>query len=271
MNFFDKFQNRKKELNSLLCIGLDPEFEKLPESIQKSNFALSEFCISIIDATHEFAVAYKPNIAFFERFGSKGFEEFEKTIYHLTSNYPNIPIIADCKRGDLANTSKEYAKYFFGDLKVDSITLSPYMGEDSIEPYLEYKNHAVFLLGLTSNPSSSDLQKLKSSTDKFFYEEVIDFSKKLNLKYKNQVGIVVGATHPEELKKIREKDAEQVFLIPGFGAQGGSLEALLPICGKNSLINSSRSIIFASNKSNFQESAHEEAKKIHLEMKKFYD
>lgn len=266
MNFFDKFQNRKKELNSLLCIGLDPELEKLPESIQKSNFALSEFCISIIDATSEFAASFKPNIAFFERFGSKGFLEFEKVIFHLTSNYPHIPIVADCKRGDLANTSKEYAKYFFGELKVDSITLSPYMGEDSIEPYLEYKNHAVFLLGLTSNPSSNDLQKLKSSSEKFFYEEVIDFSKKLNTKYKNQVGIVVGATHPVELKKIRDKDSEQVFLIPGFGAQGGSLETLLPICGKNSLINSSRSIIFASSKTDFQEAAHDEAKKIHQKM-----
>jgi orotidine-5'-phosphate decarboxylase len=144
--------------------------------------------------------------------------------------------------------------------------LSPYMGEDSIEPYLNYKNHSVFLLAYTSNPSSNDLQKLKSQSGKFFYEEVISFSKKLNDKYKNQVGIVVGATHRKELKEIREKDQNQVFLIPGFGAQGGNLEEIIPVCGKNSLINSSRSIIFASNQSNFQDRANEEAKKIHNKM-----
>jgi orotidine-5'-phosphate decarboxylase len=255
------------DLKSKLCIGIDPEWEKLPEKIKEKPKALFMFSKNIIDATFEYAVAYKPNIAFFERFGSKGISEFEELVYYSKNQYPEIPIIADCKRGDLANTSKEYAKYFFGELKVDSITLSPYMGEDSIQPYLEYSDHFVFLLCLTSNPSSSDLQRIKLSSNLNLYEYVANYSNELNKKYKDQIGIVVGATHPTELAELRKNFPELVFLIPGYGAQGGSLEDIMNVSGELSLINSSRSIIFASNQSDFSEQAKLKAKEISFEMR----
>ncbi len=270
MKFYDKFTNRSNELKTLLCLGLDPEWEKLPASIKTSDKPLFTFCKEIIDATHDIVVSYKPNIAFFERFGFKGIEQFENIVEHITSNYPHVSIVADVKRGDLANTAKEYAKYYFGDLKVDTVTLSPYMGGDSIEPFLEYKDHAVFLLCLTSNPASKDLQKIKTSNEKNFYEEVANFSKSLNEKYKDQVGIVVGATHPEELAQIRNAFPELAFLIPGYGAQGGNLSDIMKVCARNSLINSSRSIIFDSNGTDFATKARKKAEEINLEMKKLY-
>ncbi len=269
MNFYSKFKTRREKLNSLLCVGLDPEFEKLPSIIQKSENPLFTFCKEIVLATSDYAVAYKPNIAFFERFGSQGILEFEKLIQFMKSTFPEIPIVADCKRGDLANTSKEYAKYYFGNLNLDSITLSPYMGADSIEPFLEYSDHSVFLLAYTSNPSSSDLQKIQSANKLYFYEETILFSSKLNQKFTNQVGIVVGATHPKEMKDIRDGEPEMIFLIPGYGAQGGTLEEIIPACGRNSLINSSRSIIFASKEKDFAEKSRDSAASIHKQMNEY--
>ena len=267
MKFINKIKNRLSNLKSKLCIGIDPEWEKLPEKVKEQPSSLFMFSKNIVDTTSEYAIAYKPNIAFFERFGSKGIAEFEELIYYLKNKYPEIPIIADCKRGDLSNTSKEYAKYFFGDLKVDSITLSPYMGEDSIQPYLEFVNHFVFLLCLTSNPSSNDLQRIKIDSKQNFYEYVAKFSNDLNKKYKDQIGIVVGATHPIELADLRKKFPELVFLIPGYGAQGGSLKDIMSVSGDLSLINSSRSIIFASNQSDFADQAKLKAKEITLEMR----
>ena len=266
MGFYKKFTTRATQLKSLLCIGLDPEWEKIPTSIKSSDKPLFAFCKEIVDATHDHAVAYKPNIAFFERFGFKGIEQFENLVNHITSKYPEVAIVADVKRGDLANTAKEYAKYYFGDLKVDTVTLSPYMGGDSIEPFLEYKDHAVFLLCLTSNPASKDLQKIITSKGKNFYEEVANFSKTLNGKYKDQVGLVVGATHPEELSQIRNAFPELAFLIPGYGAQGGNLGELMKVCARNSLINSSRSIIFNSTGSDFATKAREKVIEINQEM-----
>lgn len=270
MNFYQKITKRSTELKSLLCVGLDPEWEKLPASIRSSDKSLFAFCKEIVDATHDITVAYKPNIAFFERFGYKGIEQFENLIHHITVNYPQVAIVADIKRGDLANTAKEYAKYYFKDLKVDSLTLSPYMGTDSIEPFLEYKDHAVFLLCLTSNPSSKDLQKIQSTQKRYFYEEVANLSKSLNTKYQNQVGIVVGATHPEELGKIREAFPDLVFLIPGYGAQGGNLSDIMKVSARNSLINSSRSILFNSDKADFAEKAREKVIEINQEMNNLY-
>ncbi len=270
MKFFDKFIQRKNKLHSFLCIGLDPDESKLPNVMQNSSEPLFEFCKEIIDATCDEAVCFKPNIAFFERRGSKGFLEFEKVIRHLKINHSKIPIIADVKRGDLANTSKEYAKYYFDDLGVDSITLSPYMGKDTVEPFLNHSRGYVFLLCLTSNPSSDDFQKKIIQGEKIFlYEKVALFSEKLNGEFKNQVGIVVGGTHPDELGALRECCPNLVFLIPGFGAQGGALDEILLKSGQNSIINSSRSIIFSSNGKDFAESAQKKAKEINLEMKKF--
>ncbi|HMV42319.1 MAG TPA: orotidine-5'-phosphate decarboxylase [Leptospiraceae bacterium] len=270
MSFYQKIITRSNSLRSLLCIGLDPEWEKLPASIKNSENALYTFCKEIVDATHDITIAYKPNIAFFERFGFKGIEQFEKLIRHITSNYPQVAIVADIKRGDLANTAKEYAKYYFGDLKVDSLTLSPYMGSDSIEPFFEYKGHAVFLLCLTSNPASKDLQKIKTVNGKYFYEEVANFSKSLNSKFKDQVGLVVGATHPDELGQIRNAFPELAFLIPGYGAQGGNLSDIMKVSARNSLINSSRSILFNSNESDFALKAREKAIEINREMKELF-
>ncbi len=270
MNFYNKFTTRSTELQSLLCVGLDPEWEKLPSSVRNSEKPLFTFCKDIVDVTHDLVVSYKPNIAFFERFGFRGIEQFENLIQHITSNYPQISIIADVKRGDLANTAKEYAKYYLGDLKVDAVTLSPYMGADSIEPFLEYKNHGVFLLCLTSNPSSKDLQKIQTSNGKNYYEEVANFAKSLNDKYKDQVGLVVGATHPEELAEVRNAFPKLAFLIPGYGAQGGNLGELMKVCARNSLINSSRSILFNSTGSDFAEKAREKVIEISSEMKELY-
>jgi len=270
MKFYEKFTTRSNQLQSLLCLGLDPEWEKLPASVRSSDKPLFTFCKEIVDATHDIVVSYKPNIAFFERFGFRGIEQFEKLVLHITSNYPHVSIVADVKRGDLANTAKEYAKYYFGDLKVDTVTLSPYMGSDSIEPFLEYKDHAVFLLCLTSNPASKDLQKIKTSMGLNFYEEVANLSKSLNLQFKDQVGIVVGATHPGELGQIRKAYPELAFLIPGYGAQGGNLSELMKVCARNSLINSSRSIIFNSTGVDFAAKAREKAVEINLEMKELF-
>lgn len=270
MKFYEKFTTRSNQLQSLLCLGLDPEWEKLPASIKTSDKPLFTFCKEIVDATHDIVVSYKPNIAFFERFGFRGIEQFENLVGHITSNYPHVSIVADVKRGDLANTAKEYAKYYFGDLKVDTVTLSPYMGSDSIEPFLEYKDHAVFLLCLTSNPTSKDLQKIKTSVGLNFYEEVANLSKSLNLKFKDQVGIVVGATHPEELGQIRKAYPELAFLIPGYGAQGGNLSELMKVCARNSLINSSRSIIFNSTGSDFAVKARQKAEEINREMRELF-
>jgi len=271
MIFHDKYINRRNKLKSFLCVGLDPEEEKLPSTLRNSSDPLMDFCKEIIDATNEEAVCYKPNIAFFERKGSKGFAEFEKVIRYIKINYPKIPVIADVKRGDLANTAKEYAKYYFDELGVDSVTLSPYMGKDTIEPFLTHSRGHAFLLCLTSNPSSSDFQKLKINADSMFlYEKVADFSNTLNQNYENQVGIVVGGTHPQEIGNLRNRCPGLIFLIPGYGAQGGTLGDIVSQSGKNSLINSSSSIIFSSREKDFANSAKDKAKEINVEMKKWY-
>ncbi|TGL75766.1 orotidine-5'-phosphate decarboxylase [Leptospira yasudae] len=264
MNFQSKFLTRSQSLQSLLCVGLDPDYCKLPETIKRSPEPLVHFCREIIDATAPYAVAYKPNIAFFEVFGSSGIRQFEKVIGHLKSNYPHIPIVADIKRGDLDNTARQYARYYFGDLQVDSLTLSPYMGLDSLRPFLEYQDHLVFWLCLTSNPDANQFQKKRfSETGRTLYEEVAHVSSSIS---PLNLGFVVGATNPTELGNLRRQNPDRVFLIPGFGAQGAKLEDLLPVCGRYSLINSSRGIHFASNGLDFATRAGQEAEKIHKMM-----
>ncbi|MCB1176645.1 MAG: orotidine-5'-phosphate decarboxylase [Leptospiraceae bacterium] len=269
MKFNQKLLNRVKEKKSNLCIGLDPEFEKLPGFIQKEKEPLYKFCKEIIETTFEYAVAYKPNIAFFERFGSNGIHQFEKTINFIREKDKEVLIVGDVKRGDLANTSKEYAKYYFDDIKLDSITVSPYMGKDSIEPYLDAGGH-IFLLCLTSNPGSKDFQYFKNENNKFFYEIIASEIQSMNKFYPDQLGLVVGATHVGELKKIRDLTPDLSLLIPGYGAQGGKLEDLMPISGHLSLINSSRSIIFSSIEKNFAGKAREASFKISQEMKIYF-
>lgn len=270
LQFSEKFLKRRAQIGSPLCIGLDPEWEKLPVLAKDQKHPLSYFCNAIVDSTAEYACAYKPNIAFFERFGSHGILQFEEVIHHLKTKYPHIPIVADVKRGDLANTSKEYAKYYFQNLGIDSITVSPYMGMDSILPYIEYGGH-IFILCLTSNAGSSDFQRLSLEFSTPFYEHLATFFEGESSNFPGQLGLVVGATHPFDLEKIRNLSPSLHLLIPGYGAQGGKIEEILPICGKLSLINSSRSIIFASTGTDFAVNAREVSHSIHLSMKRILE
>ena len=240
MNFLEKFQKRKDKIGSFLCIGLDPEIEKFPEPFEKNVQGLFPFCKKVIENTHSFALSYKLNIAFFEKYGSKGFEAFEKTISFLQENYPEILLIADVKRGDLANTSKHYAHYYFETLQVDSLTLQPYMGMDSIEPFLHHQDKFVFICCLTSNPSSRELQQQNLSSGQRFYEKVAD----LFINHASNIGLVVGATHLSELRQMRQKYPKTFLLIPGLGTQGGKIEEIKKICGERSFLNLSRSILY---------------------------
>jgi len=269
MIFQEKLITRMNYLQSYLCIGLDPEFEKLPDFIRKKREPLFEFCREIIDFTHNFTIAYKINIAFFERFGSKGFVQFEKVISYIKENVPQVLTIVDAKRGDLANTSKEYSKYYFENLKIDSLTINPYMGKDSFEPYLLKGGH-IFALCLTSNPGSYDLQYLKLNSGKELYLKIAEYFKGLEKSFVGQIGLVVGGTHSNEIKFIREVAPNLCFLIPGYGSQGAKLEDILPVSGGFCLVSSSRGILFGSEGKDFAKVAGEKAKSIMFEMKKFY-
>lgn len=270
-NFVSKFEKRREQLKSLLCIGLDPEWEKLPNICRTDASPLFHFCKTIVSATHPYATSWKPNIAFFERFGSKGLLEFENYVSYAKEICPEVPIVADAKRGDLANTSKEYAKYYFQSLGVDALTVNAYMGEDSLLPYLDLGGF-IFVLGLTSNPSSQDFQKLKTSeSGRFLYEEMAGQMARLEERYPAQVGLVVGGTHPNELLNLRKDHPNLYFLIPGFGAQGGDLGSIFSASGKKSLINSSRGITLTSINDDFGEISKKKAEEIHKEMNVQFD
>ncbi|MCE9499028.1 MAG: orotidine-5'-phosphate decarboxylase [Leptospira sp.] len=268
---YKKFIKRRDQLKSLLCVGLDPERAKLPAFMQSTPDVLFEFSIRIVDAVSHGAVAFKPNIAFFEREGSSGIRQFERLIEHLKSNFPEIPVIGDIKRGDLANTAKEYAQYYFESLGLDAITLSPYMGRDSLEPFLKYADKTIFLLCLTSNPGSKDFQRrVILPENRTLYEIVAAETASICKEFQGQAGIVVGATHPKEIENLRELHHDLLFLIPGYGAQGGNLAEIMEVCGKNSLINSSRGIHFASQGKDFAEKAYEKVMEINREMGTFF-
>ena len=251
---------------SFLCIGLDIDLEKLPPQFQKSKDPLFEFAQSIIDATHSYAVAYKPNLAFFETYGLEGWKAFAKITQYLKQKYPQHFIIADAKRGDIGNTASRYAKAFFETYNVDAVTIAPYMGKDAIEPFLSYKDKFGILLALTSNAGASDFQFTESAGQKL-YEKVLEKSK--NWEGAQQLMYVVGATKAAALSDIRKIIPEAFLLVPGVGAQGGSLkevaEAGLNIqCGL--LVNSSRGILYASQGKDFAEAAAKEAQKLQEEM-----
>lgn len=254
-------QIKKKE--SFLCIGLDTDITKIPPHLLKEKDPIFEFNKQIIDATHDLCVAYKPNLAFYETMGAKGWESLLKTIEYIPNH---IFTIADAKRGDIGNTSTMYAKAFYENLKVDSVTVAPYMGSDSVIPFLEFKNKWVILLALTSNKGADDFQFFEANEEKLF-EKVLKQSQKWgneeNLMY------VVGATRPEMFKKIREIVPNHFLLVPGVGAQGGELKEVCKYgmnkdCGL--LINSSRGIIYAGNSLDFAKKSREEAHKIQKEM-----
>ncbi|MBS2101076.1 orotidine-5'-phosphate decarboxylase [Carboxylicivirga linearis] len=259
------FENIKKK-KSFLCVGLDTDINKIPRELLDTTDPLFAFNKQIIDATHESTVAYKPNLAFYESLGVNGWNSLEKTVNYLKYNYPDIFIIADAKRGDIGNTSAMYAKAFFDHMEFDSVTVAPYMGEDSVKPFLTYVDKWVILLALTSNKGAADFQYMTENDEKLF-ERVIktsaEWGTEENLMY------VVGATKAEMLADIRKLIPNHFLLVPGVGAQGGSLEEVAKN-GMNSkcglLVNSSRGIIYASNESDFAEKAGDAAKAVQKDM-----
>jgi len=252
---------------SFLCIGLDVDLEKIPPHLLELEDPIFEFNKQIIDATHQVTVAYKPNTAFYEAYGIKGWKSLEKTITYLNKNYPKIFTIADAKRGDIGNTSTMYAKAFFEDLNFDSVTVAPYMGSDSVEPFLAFADKFTILLALTSNKGGLDFQTLKDKNGTMLYEKVLQESQ--NWKNSEQLMYVVGATRPEYFQKIRKIVPNNFLLVPGVGAQGGSLQDVCKFGLTKDiglLVNSSRGIIYASNGTNFVEKARENALKLQKEM-----
>jgi len=252
---------------SFLCVGLDTDLNKMPECIKNSEDPIFAFNKAIIDATAPYCVSYKPNLAFYECYGLKGLASFEKTISYLKKFYPEHLIIADAKRGDIGNTSAMYAKTFFDKYNVDALTIAPYMGEDSITPFLEYDNKWVIVLALTSNKGSHDFQLTQDQNGERLFEKVLrktqDWGTIENMMY------VVGATQGEMFKDIRKCAPQHFLLVPGVGAQGGSLQDVCKYgmnkdCGL--LVNSSRGIIYASKDENFAEAAAEKAKELQKEM-----
>lgn len=252
--------------NSFLCIGLDVDLDKIPPHLLALEDPIFEFNKAIIDATHDLAVAYKPNTAFYEAYGLKGWMALEKTINYLNNKHPEVFTIADAKRGDIGNTSAMYAKAFLQDLGFDSVTVAPYMGKDSVEPFLAVKDKFTILLALTSNEGAYNFQTLQAGKEEL-YKQVLQTSKawanSQNLMY------VVGATKAEYFKEIREIVPDSFLLVPGVGAQGGSLAEVCQFGLTDTvglLINSSRGIIYASNNEDFAGKAREEALKIQQEM-----
>ena len=262
-------QIRKKK--SFLCIGLDVDLQKIPTFLLEKEDPIFEFNKAIIDATHHLCVAYKPNIAFYEAYGIKGWTSLEKTIKYINQNHPEIFTIADAKRGDIGNTSSMYAKAFFEDLSFDSVTVAPYMGKDSVEPFLAFKNKHTILLALTSNAGAFDFQT-KEIDGKEVYKQVLETSKgwenSKNLMY------VVGATKASYLADIRKIIPESFLLVPGVGAQGGNLQE---VCNYGMtdqiglLINSSRGILYASKQVDFAEAAAEKASELQAQMAEVLD
>ena len=255
-----------KKKQSFLCMGLDVDLKKIPTYLLSEEDPIFSFNKAIIDATHNFCVAYKPNTAFYEACGLKGWQALQKTIDYLHENYPEIYTIADAKRGDIGNTSKMYAKTFLKDMGFDSVTVAPYMGKDSVEPFLEFENKHTILLALTSNQGAFDFQTLTSDGTEI-YKKVLETSKTWenseNLMY------VVGATKAEYLAEVRKIVPESFLLVPGVGAQGGNLEDVCKYgMTKNVglLVNSSRKIIYASTNNNFAEVAAAKAEILQQQM-----
>ena len=255
---------------SFLCIGLDVDLNKIPTHLLKEEDPIFEFNKAIIDATHNLCVAYKPNTAFYEAYGIKGWKSLEKTINYLNSNYPEIFTIADAKRGDIGNTSTMYAKAFFEDLAFDSVTVAPYMGKDSVEPFLAFKNKHTIVLALTSNEGAFDFQT-KITDEKELYKLVLKTSK--SWKNSDNLMYVVGATKADYFKEIRKIIPNSFLLVPGVGAQGGNFKDVCEfgMSKKNVglLINSSRGIIYASKDKDFANSAKVKAKELQEQME-FY-
>lgn len=270
--------NRKELVNqimtkkSFLCVGLDVDIKKIPKHLLSEEDPIFSFNKAIIDETAPYCVAYKPNLAFYEAAGIKGMIAFEKTIHYLKDKYPHHFIIADAKRGDIGNTSAMYARTFFEEYNIDALTVAPYMGEDSITPFLTYKDKWIILLALTSNKGSQDFQLTQDKNGERLFEKVLRTSQQWG--NSDNMMYVVGATQGEMFKDIRKVAPKHFLLVPGVGAQGGSLQevcryGMIKDCGL--LVNSSRGIIYASNDSNFAVAAANKAKEMRIQMEKELD
>lgn len=262
-----KLYSNIRAKRSFLCVGLDTDIRKTPAPLHGSADKIFDFNRAIIDATAEFAVSYKPNLAFYEEQGVDGWRAFVRTVEYIKKNYPDQFIIADAKRGDIGNTSAMYARAFFSEMDIDAVTLAPYMGRDTVQPFLEHEGRFAVVLALTSNPSAADFELLRLESGERLYERVLRTTKEWgtpeNMMY------VVGATQATELKNVRQIVPNHFLLVPGVGAQGGSLEEVYhnganDHCGL--LVNSSRGIIYASSGDDFATRAHEEAAKLQQQM-----
>ncbi|WP_298896836.1 orotidine-5'-phosphate decarboxylase [uncultured Psychroserpens sp.] len=256
-----------KKKNSFLCIGLDVDLDKIPKHLLSEEDPIFAFNKAIIDATHHLCVAYKPNTAFYEAYGLKGWKALEKTILYLNEKHPELFTVADAKRGDIGNTSTMYAKAFFDDLAFDSVTVAPYMGKDSVEPFLVFDNKHTILLALTSNQGAFDFQT-KTVDGQELYKQVLETSK--TWKNAQNLMYVVGATKAEYLRDIRQIIPDSFLLVPGVGAQGGNLQDVCKYGMNDSvglLINSSRGIIYASQGDDFAQAAAQKAEDLQQQMK----
>ncbi len=257
-----------KEKQSFLCVGLDTDRNKIPEHLLDTDDPIYEFNKAIINATSKYCVAYKPNLAFYESEGLEGWLAFEKTVAYIKQRFPEMFLIADAKRGDIGNTSEMYAQAFFDKLKMDAVTVAPYMGEDSIGPFLQ-KDKWVILLALTSNKGSSDFQLIEDANGEALFEKVL--KKSQEWASDEEMMYVIGATQDKLFERVRKIAPNHFLLVPGIGAQGGDLEAVCKVgmnktCGL--LVNSSRAIIYADSSDNFATTAAKEAQKVQLEMAK---
>ena len=264
MRPIDKYNIRAKKINSLLCVGLDPDFEKLPEKFRQLVNPQFEFNKWIIDQTHEYAAAFKMNIAFYEACGDKGIRELKMTMEYLQKNYPDIFTICDCKRADIGNTNQGYITSLFDWFNFDAITLYPYFGSEALKPFLDRKDKISIILCRSSNPGAGELQDLKSDGKPIW--QIVAEKVSRNWNKNNNCILMIGATYPEEMKVDRSIAGDMTFLVPGIGAQGGSVEEVMKV-GLNSeglglIINSSRGIIFSENPK-------EEARKLYEEIAKY--
>ncbi len=270
MNAASLYQQIEQK-QTFLCVGLDSEFERLPQHIQQTDDPQFEFNKQIVDATHDLVIAYKPNIAFYEALGNKGWRSLQRTVEYIREKYPSIFLIADAKRADIGNTSRMYAQTFFELMDFDAVTVSPYMGNDSIAPFLEYENKWTIILALTSNEGARDFQLLYDNIlDNYIFDYVIEKSMNWCDNSSEKIMFVVGATQTMMLKRIRKLAPGHFFLIPGIGAQGGDLENVVKFgmnkkCGL--IINASRSIIFAGSLGDFAAKARQKAQELQLQMK----
>ena len=271
MSFYDRLQNALSSHNSLLCIGLDPVKDKLPQHIQADAHPLFAFGKAIIDATHDFVCSYKPNSAFYEAYGAQGIQELKMTCDYIRARYPETLIILDAKRGDIGSTNEGYVKYAFEYLQADAITLHPYLGREANEPYLSQKEKGCIFLCRTSNPGSAEFQN-KEVDGKPLYQHI---ASTINVEWNENENclLVVGATYPEELRQVRSLIGDMPILVPGVGAQGGDLESTLKAgltSKKDGLIIAvSRSIIYASQGEDFAQRAREEAQKMYKAINTF--